>query len=179
MSKYQNLFREELTMKAMVGLVIAILIIFMMNLFWPSLQTDVSTTSSNEDIEEQANNSKDVTIENGGSPVKLNAPSDDEKISLMTAEYEILERERKNLKRRLSRLKHDMWGLKFDPEKAKEMSGIMMNAHKLIKNVDMLGAFSNVKGIQDEIAKIRFAEKSVEQVREMIEENKKSSKAEG
>lgn len=66
-----------------------------------------------------------------------------------------------------------MWGLKFAPETAKKMSEIMLNSHKLIKNPDMLGAFSSVKGIQDEIAKIKFAESSIEQVSELIEENKK------
>jgi hypothetical protein len=163
-------------MKAMVGLVIAILIIFSLKLFWPSNQTGVSDVSLNEDMNEQDVISETSTVQDDSSSLKLNAPSDDEKVKQMTAEYETLEKERKILKRHLARLKHDMWGLKFDPEKAKQISNIMLYAHKLIKNPDMLGAFSNAEGIKDEVAKVKFAEKSLEQVNAMIEENKKSSK---
>ncbi len=164
-------------MKAMVGLVVVILIIFIANLFWPSNQASDRKLSSNRDIIEQGKSTEDTTNKGVILSSELNAPSDDEKIKLMTAEYGILEKERKNLKRRLSRLKHDMWGLKFAPETAKKMSEIMLSSHKLIKNPDFLGAFSSVKGIQDEIAKIKFAESSIEQVSELIEENKKSAKA--
>jgi hypothetical protein len=162
-------------MKAMVGLVIAILIIFTVNLFWPSGQTGDSNLSLKQDITEQGVSAEADTHEVDVSLSGLNPPSDDEKVKLMTAEYEILDKERKSLKRRLSRLKHEMWGLKFAPDKAKKISEIMLGSHKLIRNPDMLGAFSSVKGIQDEIAKIKFAGKSVEQVSEMIEENKKNS----
>ena len=164
-------------MKAMVGLVIAILIIFIANLFWPSNQANDRKLSLKQDIIEQGEISEDTTNRDVILTTDLNVPSDDEKIKLMTAEYEILEKERKNLKRRLSRLKHDMWGQKFAPETAKKMSEIMLNSHKLIKNPDMLGAFSSVKGIQDEITKIKFAQSSIEEVSELIEENKKSNKA--
>ncbi len=164
-------------MKAMVGLVITILVIFTINLFWPFNSTDVSNRSLNKDVKSASVNSNLAELENIASPSQLNAPSDDEKVKLMTAKFEVLEQERKNLKRRLSRLKHEMWGLKFSPEKAKKMNEIMMTAHKLIKNPNMLGAFSSVEGIEDEIAKIQFANKSIDQVSTMIEEHTSSSKA--
>lgn len=162
-------------MKVMVGLVIIILMIFMANLFWPSNQINDRKLSAiekslekSESIERTLN--KDIILS-----TNLNAPSDDVKIKLMKAEYLILQKDRKNLKRRLSRLKHDMWGLSFDPEMAKKMSEIMLNAYKLIKNPNMLGAFSSVKEIQDEIAKIKFAKNAIKQVRELIEDNQKST----
>lgn len=165
-------------MKAMVGLVIAILIIFSLNLFWPSNQTDVNNVT----VEENTNQQDTIKVEVEESEVEddsalqtLNTPSDDEKIELMTSEYEILEKERKQLKRRLARLKHDMWGLKFAREDAKQMSEIMLNATRLIKNPDMLGAFHSIEGIQDEITKIKFAEKSLEQIDAMIEQNKNNA----
>ena len=164
-------------MKTMVGLVVAILIIFIGNLFWPSNQASDRKLSSKQDSIEQGESEEDAANRNVILSADLNAPSDDEKIKLMTTEYEVLEKERKNLKRRLSRIKHDMWGQKFEPETAKKMSDIMLKSHKLIKNPDMLGAFSSVKGIQDEIAKIKFSQSSIEQVSELIEENKKSSEA--
>lgn len=163
-------------MKAMVGLVIAILVIFTINLFWPFNSIDVSNRSLNEDIKATSVDSELAEVENIDSSLQLNAPSDDEKVKLMTAEFEDLEQERKKLKRRLSRLKHEMWGLKFTPEKAKKMNEIMMAAHKLIKNPDMLGAFSSVEEIQDEFAKIQFADKSIDQVSTMIEEHVNNDK---
>ena len=163
----------------MVGLVIAILIIFSLTLFWPSSQPDVSNVSLNKNINEQDIISEASTGQDKSSSLDLNAPSDDEKIKLMTAEYEILNKARKKLKSRLARLKHDMWGLKFVPEKVKQINKILLNAHKLFKNPDMLGAFSNVEGIRDEIAKVNFAEKSLDQVNAMIEENNKNSKESG
>lgn len=163
----------------MVGLVIAILVIFILNLFWPSNQVDAPDMSFKEDTKSQAVNLNAATSNSVATSDVLTTPGNDEKVSLMKAEYEVLEAERKKLQRRLSRLKHDMWGLKFVPEKAKQINEIMMNAHKLIKNPYLLGAFSSVKAIQDEIAKIKFAEKSVEQVSAMIEENKNSSQSTG
>lgn len=109
-------------------------------------------------------------------PSELSRADDEETIRLKTAAYEELEEGRKKLKRRLSRLKHDMWGLKFAPDQAKKMSSIMLEGHKLIKNPEMLGAFFTVKQIEDEIAKISFAGKSLNEIDRMIEENKKDGK---
>ena len=79
------------------------------------------------------------------------------------------------MKQRLARLKHNMWGLKFEKNTAKEMSEILLNAHKLIKNPDMLGAFSGVESIKDEIMKIKFADKSLDQVSKIIDQEKNSN----
>ncbi len=166
-------------MKVMVGLVIIILIIFMANLFWPSNQTNNRKLSSIEKGLEKSEIIEGTANENVILHANLNEPSDDEKIKLMKAEYLILQKERKNLKRRLSRLKHDMWGLSFVPEVAKKMSEIMLNSYKLIKNPDMLGAFSSVKEIQDERAKIEFSKNSIKQVREFIDNNQKSTSVTG
>lgn len=155
----------------MVGLIVAILIIFSLRLFWPSTQSGMSEVSENEQPE--------ISEENGSLSEKLNISDDslaeDERTRLMTAEYEILVQARKELKRHLARLRHDMWGLKFASEKAKKMSTSVMGASRLLKNPHMLGAFSNVEGIKDEIAKINFAEKSLQQVNEIIEASKNNS----
>ncbi len=165
-------------MKAMVGVIIAILIIISVKLFWPSNHSDSSELSYEEDINIKENKidgpTNAITAESESSQ-ELNTPSDDEKIRLMTAEYGVLEQERKNLKRHIARLKHEMWGLKFVPEKAKKISMIVLGASKILKNPDMLGAFSSVEGIKDEIAKVKFAEKSLQQVDEMIIDTKNSS----
>lgn len=159
----------------MVALIISILLVSVLTLFWPSSQTDINNLPANESISEP-NTVTEVVEEQEDVPVpKLKAASDDKKIALMKAEYEILDKSRKKLKQRLARLKHEMWGLKFPPEKAKQMSDIMLNAHKLIKNPDMLGAFSSVEGIQDETAKVSFADKALDLVSELIELNKQAN----
>ena len=161
-------------MKAMVGLIIAILIIVCLNLFWPSSQPVVSlndNTINNTETTEVISESHQQTPSPG-----LNTPSDDEKTRLMKEAYAQLEQERKNLKRYIARLKHEMWGLKFPPDQAKQISETVLGAARLIKNPHMLGAFSSVQGIQDEINKVSFAQKSLEQANVIIEEKKKSSK---
>ena len=164
-------------MKAMVGLVIAILVIFTVTLFWPVHPINDSSTSSVQ--EEKIVNSVSVEVlknptEDRTMP-KLNIPADEIKSEQMAAEYKLLEKARSDLKKQLSRLKHEMWGLKFPVEEAKEMNEIMLNAHKLIKNPDLLGAFSDIESIKAELDKVIFAEKALEDVKAMIEQNKKST----
>lgn len=152
----------------MVGLVLAILIIFGLRLFWPSDEFESGEVSQTEVLEEnaveEANAVEELINKNESSLAKLNAPSSEEKTKLMTAEYDILEQSRKKLKRHLALLKHEMWGLKFPSDTAKQMSMSVMSASKLLKNPHMLGAFLNVEQIKDEIAKVNFAEKSLEEV---------------
>lgn len=159
-------------MKAMVGVVLAILIIFGLRLFWPSSDIEMTGNHKASVVEDSLNqeietpgetlNGKDASL-----PV-LNGPSDEEKTRLMRAEYEILEESRKELKRHISRMKHDMWGLKFPAEIAKNISNTVLGASKLLKNPHMLGAFSNAEQIKDETAKINFAEKSLDEIDEII-----------
>jgi cell shape-determining protein MreC len=167
-------------MKAMVGLIIAILIVFGLRLFWPSTESGVSEVSIKKEMNDSKNEQVEMlevtTEETDSSSQELNATSDDERTRLMKAEYEILEQERKKLKRHLARLKHDMWGLKFSREDAKQMSTTVMGASNVLRNPDMLGAFSNVEDIKDEIAKVNFAEKSLQQVSKMIEASNSTGK---
>ncbi len=161
-------------MKATVILVIFILLIFGFRLFWPADEINLSEKVS-EKKDRQPIAAVDYSqLQETVAVVSDSASTDDEKIVRMTAKYEELEKNRKKLKRRLARIKHEIWGLEFPTEQAKEMNRILLNATKLIKNPDMLGAFSSVDGIQDEITKINFAHKTLDQVSEMIEENKKN-----
>lgn len=170
-------------MKAMVGLVLVILIIFGYRLFWPSSVPEPIKSVQEEVVEKDETSEASVTETDTADEVisssqQLNAPNDAEKTRLMRAEYEVLEDTRKKLKRHIALLKHQMWGLKFPPENAKKISTTVMGANKLLKNPHMLGAFHGVEDIKDEIAKIEFAEKSLIEIDEMvkakIEENKSS-----
>ena len=135
-------------MKHVLGLVFIVLICFCFILFWPANEAD--------------------TVNSISSTPNLIVNNDDERNEIMTSEYKVLEKERGVLKQRLARLKHHMWGLKFEKNKAKEMSEILLNAHRLIKNPNMLGAFFDVESIRDETMKLKFANKSLDRVTEII-----------
>ena len=157
----------------MVGLVVAILLIFGYRLFWPSAEpesfsSDQQETVNKSDVDSRPDTEMKTTEDVISSSQKLNAPSDKEKRMLMRAEYEILEKARKNLKRHIALLKHQMWGLKFPSGVARKISTTVMGANKLLKNPHMLGAFSSVEQIQDEVAKIEFAEKSLVEIDELV-----------
>lgn len=160
-------------MKAVVGLVLAILIIFGYRLFWSP--SELKPINSREDeVVEKTETKAEAIIEGGAtdevisSSQQLGAPSDSEKRKLMEAEYEILEQTRKKLKSHIGLLKHKMWGLKFPSATAKEISTTVMGANSLLKNPHMLGAFSSVEDIKNEIAKIEFAEKSLADIDEIV-----------
>ena len=151
-------------MRYLLGLVITVLVVTCFILFWPTEDTN----NDNAGIQ----NSSSETIQSQIANLDPTEKSDDQRNEIMLAEYKVLEKERRALKQRLARLKHYMWGLKFEKDKAKHMNEVLLNAHKLIKNPDMLGAFSDVKNIRDEIIKIKFINKSLDQVTKTIKQKK-------
>ena len=154
-------------MRFLLGLVITVLIVTCFILFWPT--GDIN----NDNVGIQ--NSSSETIQGQIANLDPTEKSNDQRNEIMLAEYKVLQKERRALKQRLARLKHYMWGLKFEKDKAKHMNEVLLNAHKLIKNPDMLGAFSDVKNIRDEIIKIKFINKSLDQVTKTIKQKKAMS----
>ena len=155
-------------MKNVLGLVFIVLICFCFILFWPANEADTVDIS----IENQNIFSEEKSKQSISSTPNLIANNNDERYEIMTSEYKVLEKERGILRQRLARLKHHMWGLKFEKNKAKEISEILLNAHRLVKNPNMLGAFSGVESIRDEIMKLKFANKSLDRVTEIIMQKK-------
>lgn len=158
-------------MKAMVGVVLAILIIFCIRLFWPSSDMEISNDIQSNNIQEEI--AEETIVEKmdstpGTTLPELNNTEDKAKTRLMRAEYETLEDARIKLKKHIGKLKHDMWGLTFPKETAKKVSNAVLGASRLLKNPNMLGAFHNVEQIKDEIAKVNFAQKSLQEVDEII-----------
>lgn len=153
-------------MKTTMGLVIAILIISILTLFWP------------DSLEEQSNSSTVVSSvsDNATKTVpamtaKSEPTGPEQRAEQMKSEYELLEQARKDLKRLLARLKHEMWGMKFAPEQAMEINEVMLNAHKFEKTPRMLGAFHDADEIRDERDKVLFAVKSLEEIETWLQQN--------
>ena len=158
-------------MKYVLSLVFIVLICFCFLLFWPTNEVDtVNINIENRNIFSEGKPKQIIS-----STPNLIVNNDDERNEIMTSEYKVLEKERGVLKQRLARLKHHMWGLKFEKNKAKEMSEILLNAHRLIKNPDMLGAFSDVESIRDETMKVKFSNKSLDRVTEIILQKKQDN----
>ena len=154
-------------MKLVLFLVLIVLFIFSINLFWPSGKNDIN----------HQNNFPEEISENVGISEQNQANhNDDLRSEMMVSEYKILEKERRLLKNRLARLKHHMWGLKFEKQQAKEMNEILIGAHQYIKNPPMLGAFSDITTIKDETIKIKFANKSLDRVADLIQKQKETKK---
>ncbi len=152
----------QLRSSPLLWAVIVTLVFFGFNLFWPTSDEIRPIKETLNDVHDRGDQSQSIS--------SLKDQSDDERHELMKIEYEILEKQRRVLKQRLARLKHSMWGLEFEKEKAKYISEILINAHKFIKNPDMLGAFSDISEIKDETLKIKFANKSLDQVSELIKQ---------
>ena len=151
----------------MVGVVIAILLIATFVLFWPetnnqSIETDLSNMDSNLN---------DKNFDEAEILLKTNNDPEEDKTKLMQTAYDVLEGERKALKRQLAKTKHLMWGLTFPPEQAKEMNAIMLNAHKFEKTPRMLGAFHDVKEIQIETEKVKYAIQSLKELQALADSN--------
>jgi|TARA_B100001964_G_scaffold239823_1_gene308269 hypothetical protein len=158
-------------MKYVLGLVFMALICFCLILFWPTNEADtVNINIENRNIFSEGEPKQSIS-----SASNLITNNDDKRNEVMTSEYKVLEKERGVLKQRLARLKHHMWGLKFEKNKAKEMSEILLNAHRLIKNPNMLGAFSDTESIRDETMKVKFANKSLDRITEIILQKKQDN----
>ena len=152
----------------MVGLILAILIIFGYRLFWPSSEIAPVTAHNSENKNETVNEEKNGVEDVISSSQKLNVPNDESKRKLMAVEFERLEEARNDLKRHIALLKHQMWGLRFPPEVSKKISQTVLGANRLLKNPHMLGAFHNVEQIKDEIAKIDYANSTLVEVDEIV-----------
>ena len=150
-------------MRYSLGLVLAALLFFFFILFWPTKENNIISSK-------EQNFSSEISEDEILASEPINK-SDEDRYEVMKSEYKIVEKERRVLKQRLARLKHNMWGLKFEKNVAKEMSEVLLNAHKLIKNPGLLGSFSDIDNIRDEIMKLRFANKALDQVSDII--NKK------
>jgi len=88
----------------------------------------------------------------------------------MHALYERLEKARRNLERRLSRLKALLWDIELPREESEQIMTRMKNAYSLLKNKKLLGAFGSVDALRDELSQVEFAYRDLEPVEKMARE---------
>ena len=86
----------------------------------------------------------------------------------ITAEYKKLEKARRNLDRRLAHIKAVMWNVELPAEQAEEIVGKIRKGYELLKTKKLLGAFSGLESVSDELTSVEFSYKSLEGVEEEI-----------
>ena len=85
------------------------------------------------------------------------ATANNGKKELALAEYKKLEKARRNLDRRLSKLKAITWGMKLPPDEAKKINREMLQGYRLLKSKKLLGAFHRLEDIQKELIQVEYA----------------------
>ncbi len=154
-------------MKAMMGVVIAILVVSILTLFWPRTAEETAVSS---DISKTK-----TTATTTSASAEIIAEED--RSEKMQAAYAELEKARKKLQRALAELQHEMWGMSFPPDQAREIKEIMLNAHKFEKTPMMLGAFRDVSEINSETDKVMFAIKSLQEISESLQQGNVAAEA--
>lgn len=94
--------------------------------------------------------------------------TEDEQYAAILAEYKKLEKARRNLDRRLARIKAVMWNVELPAEQAEEIVSKLRKGYELLKTKKLLGAFSGLQSISDELARVEYAHKNLEGVVEEI-----------
>ena len=93
---------------------------------------------------------------------------EDEHYAAILAEYKKLEKARRNLDRRLARIKAVTWNVELPAEQAEEIVSKLRKGYELLKTKKLLGAFSGLQSISDELARVEYAHESLEGVAEEI-----------
>ena len=95
---------------------------------------------------------------------------DRKRIAAMRAGYAELEQARDTVRRQLARLKSKLWKLKVPPDQARAISEQVQRGHALLKNPPMLGAFSSVGEIRQELARINRVSNKLSALEVTVEE---------
>jgi hypothetical protein len=94
--------------------------------------------------------------------------AEEERYAAILSEYKNLEKARRNLDRRLAHIKAVMWNVELPAEQAEEVVGKIRKGYGLLKTKKLLGAFSGLESVSDELARVEFAYQNLEGVEEEI-----------
>ncbi len=94
--------------------------------------------------------------------------AEEERYAAILAEYKKLEKARRNLDRRLARIKAVMWNVELPAEQAEEIVSKIRKGYELLKTKKLLGAFSGLQSISDELVRVEYAHDNLEGLVEEI-----------
>jgi len=106
-----------------------------------------------------------------------NKITEEQRYVAILAEYKKLEKARRNLDRRLARIKAVIWNVKLPADQAKEIVSKMRKGYELLKTKKLLGAFSGLQSISDELARVEYAHQNLEGVTEEVKAAKAAKAA--
>lgn len=92
----------------------------------------------------------------------------DEEYETRVQKYKVLEKSRRNLDRSLSRLKAFLWKVKLPREEAEEINSELISAYGLLTNKKLMGAFSSLEAMEDEIKKVNYSHNKTKEFIERI-----------
>jgi len=107
--------------------------------------------------------------------VDENELAEEERYAAILAEYKKLEKARRNLDRRLARIKAVMWNVELPADQAEDIVSKVRKGYALLKTKKLLGAFSGLESISEELVRVEYANQELEGV---IEEIKAAKSAE-
>ncbi len=97
-----------------------------------------------------------------------NELAEEERYAAILAEYKKLEKARRNLDRRLARIKGVMWNVELPAGQAEKIVSKVRKGYALLKTKKLLGAFSGLESISEELARVEYANQELEGVIEEI-----------
>lgn len=97
-----------------------------------------------------------------------NDAAEEARYAAIQAEYKKLEKARRNLDRRLARIKAVMWNVQLPPEQAEDIVSKMRKGYRLLKTKKLLGAFFGLQSISDELVRVEYAHQNLEGVVEAV-----------
>ncbi len=98
--------------------------------------------------------------------------AEEERYAAILVEYKKLEKARRNLDRRLARIKAVMWNVELPAEQAEEIVSKIRKGYALLKMKKLLGAFSGLQSISDELARVEYGHENLEGVVEELRASK-------
>lgn len=116
------------------------------------------------------------TVQDEANEIELPASAEDVRYEAMQMEYEKLEKSRRNMDRKLARLKAILWDVKLPAEQAAEIKKEMQNGYALLKNKKMLGAYFELSQIVTENEQINFVYNNLEIIEQRLRELKKQGR---
>ena len=98
------------------------------------------------------------------------AMEDQKRRAAMRAEYAELEQARDKVRRQLGLLKSRVWKLQLPPDQVWAIRKQMQQGYAILKNPLMLGAFSSVHSIRQEIARVNVTGNRLETLEMTVQE---------
>jgi 2-oxoglutarate dehydrogenase complex dehydrogenase (E1) component-like enzyme len=91
------------------------------------------------------------------------------------AAYDKLEKARRDLDRRLARMKMSLWNMELPKEEAEAMTEQLMSAARLLQRPKLMGAFHSLEEIRQELTRVEYAMEQVRALRMRVEAMKQTA----